>query len=556
MTLTSRRFRSIVYRLSLGVAFATISSVLGLAVAADTKGAQPKLEDAMQRIDQALNAHWAAVSLSPADAASAIEWQRRVTLDLIGRPPTAAEVKRFETAKNERTQPTTDRQAKLVDELLESAEFSLYFGSVLDEIIQGRQAGNETFVDYLRQSLIARKSWDRYFREIVGGEPDTGNAATAKAAALFYDKRVKEIDQLTVDTARSFFGVDISCARCHDHPLVSDWTQFHYYGLVAFLQRPAGKAKDQNKDATERDVVEVKFLARDGKERTAGMMFLSGKSQLSGSDKSASERTLSPRERLVAMAMEDRTFLSRSLVNRLWDYFHGRGLVEPVDQMHSGNPASIPAVLDLLADDFVANGYDLRRTIRLVVLNRAYRASSRWDRESAVPDPKQFAVMQLKPLTPRQLALSLLTTVGPELRDEFSKSDERLERVLGTEGIAKGRRWLEWEAQIQPLLSAFDPRTPGFQSSAREALFVSNGPLVRQWIGSGETRLAARAAQQTDDRRAVETVFRSLVQRSPTDDEWRLCQTQFAAAGERTRLELFEDLVWAITASVEFRFNH
>ncbi|MFO0819791.1 MAG: DUF1553 domain-containing protein [Pirellulales bacterium] len=555
------RLASLPYLALLAAACLTMS--LPQIKAADTPRTQgdKALAESLSQINDALADHWTSDSLQAAEPAAPTEWLRRVTLDLVGRPPTAAEVKRLESDKNGKTNPTEDRQATVIDSLLDSPEFALYFGTVLDELIQGRQAGSEQFVDYLRRSLVARRSWDHLFREIVGGQSEAKESSGGLAAALFYDKRSKDIDQLTVDTARAFFGVDISCARCHDHPLVSDWTQFHYYGLAAFLQRPASGGKGSEK-AGKDAIVEVKFVARDGKEQTATRMFLTGKKLDVSTEPAEKEPAPSSRERLVEMAIEDRAFLSRAFVNRLWEYFHGRGLVEPVDQMHSGNPASIPKVLDALADDFASSGYDVRRAIRLVVLNRAYRATSRWEGASPIPESRHFAVMRLKPLTPRQLALSLVVTVGAEATDEPLKTDERLERVLGTPGIARGRRWLEWESKTPSLVGMLDPRIAAFQSSAREALFVSNGEAIRQLIGAGENSLANRAAQRTDDQQAIELVFRTLLQRSPDDDELRTCKERWAASQSEsttsrpTRVQWLEELIWAVTASVEFRFNH
>lgn len=551
------------------VVLAVLSSAVGAAGIPATPGKAEEslakrpasLADALAQMDRSLVDHWSRESVQPAEAAPPVEWLRRVTLDLVGRPPTMSELKKFESDKNDKKTVAEDRQAVVVDSLLASPEFALYFGTVFDELIQGRQAGAEAFVDYLRRSLMEHKSWESLFREIVGGRTDSKESSAGQAAALFYDKRAKDIDQLTVDTARAFFGVDISCARCHDHPLVSDWTQFHYYGLAAFLQRPSSSGKDSSQ-AGKDQVVEVKFVARDGKEQTASRMFLTGRKLEIPADIAASGRTPSSRERLVEMALEERAFLSRAFVNRLWDYFHGRGLVEPVDQMHSGNPASIPETLDVLAADFAESGYDVRRAIRLVVLNRAYRATSQWQSGSTTPEARHFAVMRLKPLSPRQLALSLVSTVGGEVTDEPIKAEERLERVLGTPGIARGRRWLEWEGKIPALVALLDPRVAGFQSSAREALFVSNSETIRQLIGGGEASLASRAAQRSDDRQAVELVFRTLLQRSPDDDELRRCAEQLAAApagstgNGPSRTDIFEELVWAVTASVEFRFNH
>lgn len=548
---------------------ALLAAIIAPGVSADDEGQVTDLASSAAEVDRALHDHWRHSGVTPAPVAGNVVLLRRVTLDLVGRVPTASEVQRLDNDKNARTESTLDKHAAAVEGLLESPDFAFHFGTVLDELIQGRQAGNEAFVDYLRQSLAARKSWESLFREIVAGAAD---AETNKSAALFVDKRVKDVDQLTVDTARAFFGVDISCARCHDHPLVPDWTQFHYYGLTAFLQRP-GSDRGNSKE-TEAD---VKFLARDGQERTAAMMFLSGRKvepPPSDGGGAAVPRVPSRRLQLVESALSDRQFFSRSIVNRLWEHFLGRGLVDPVDQMHSGNPAAIPELLDMLARDLATHGYDLRRTVRLIVLSRAYRASSEVVGAESPPAPQHFAIMRLRPLSPRQLAMSLLVATGDERFDQPGPLEKRLERLLQTKGIGRVQRLLELEAALPPLVASLDPRTANFQSSAREALFVSNGEPVRKLLAPDGQNLAARLAQQTDDRKMIEQAYAALLQRKP--DEVEITQLQdyvkaglrheedpsgTAGAGARgnrqvRRPVVLAEMIWAIVASTEFRFNH
>lgn len=565
--------------------------------------AADELGNVVSRVDRLLEQHWAARGLTPARPATNAELARRLMLDLLGRVPTVRESEPLlkesdktaaAAAKGGPLDPVSDAHAGHVERLLRSAEFPLYFGTVLDEMVQGRMAGNESFVDYLRQSLATGKSWERVFREVLAGGAE---GESAKQAALFVDKRVKDIDQLTVDTARGFFGVDISCARCHDHPLVADWTQFHYYGLAAFLRAPGGN-KSKTDAAADSD---VKFLARNGQEQTARMMFLSGKpfEQWKTALPTPAEETArwSPRRRLVEMALDDRHFLSRSLVNRLWEQFMGRGLVEPVDQMHSSNPPSVPGVLELLAADLADHGYDPRRAIRVITLCRAYRAASQLEEPSTSPAPVpaaptapgpmapgpmapgptapgpmampptaqaaagDFAAMRLKPLSPRQYAVSLTLAAGDQAFDEPSASERRLGRILQVEGLTQAERTLEMETAFGPLLPRFDPRTADFQSSAREALFVSNSEAIQRLVAAEGKNLAARMAQTADDAAAVTMAFAALLQRPPTASERELFGKHLQGAAESAtsasaRSERCADVVWALATSAEFRFNH
>ncbi|MFO0867360.1 MAG: DUF1553 domain-containing protein [Pirellulales bacterium] len=538
-------------------------------------GLAGSLEESVGNIDRLLAEHWQRRGVVPAPVASDGELFRRTTLDLLGRLPTLAEVQAWEKEKGQAATATGDRHAAVVERWLASPEFSLQLAAVLDEFIQGRQAGLEPFVDYLRQAMLTGKSWDTLFRELLAGG---GESAAPPAAALFVDKRSKDLDQLTVDTARAFFGVDISCARCHDHPLVPDWTQRHYYGLAAFLQRPAGDGQKKKADAAGT----VTFLGRDGQQHVAAPMFLSG-SGVATPEEPGPKR----RRQLVELALAERQFLSRALVNRLWEYFLGRGFVEPVDQLHTGNPASIPELLDFLAQEVVDRQYDVRQLVRLVMLSRAYRASSQWESAAAVPDPGDFAVMRLRPLSPRQFGLSLLATTGETQWEETDPLDQRVERLFQANGASRVRQVLNWESSLPPLIKELDPRVAGFQSSAREALFVTNGEPLRRLLAPAGRNLAVRLSESDDARQATEQAYRVLLQRSPDDEErsrcieflqsWNTSASRDASASAATDPPIRDaaqsgeatsatrsrppaaacaELIWIIVSSAEFRFNH
>jgi hypothetical protein len=459
-------------------------------------------------IDQLLGEQWKRHGVKPAAAAGDTTLLRRLSLDLIGRVPTIKEL--------DGNAPYDDR----VRQLLDSPEFTWYFANVLDEIIQGKLTGDGNFVGYLRQALKENKSWDAIFRDVMVGPWDT---AERKPAIGFLDKRTKDIDVLTVDTTRAFFGVDISCARCHDHPLVKDWKRDHYYGMAAFLVRTSG-----GKGAiSEKKEGEAKFAGRDGKEKTAPMMFLTGRTlEPEASAKAKTTR----RDQLVKTALDEKKFFSRSFVNRLWEYFFGQGLVNPVDQMHSGNPASVPPLLDQLADDFASSGYDIKKLVSAIVLSKAYRQSSRF--AGTLPDPGHFAVARLRPLSPRQFARSLLVVLGDGTVDHAALDKQA--------------------ADLMPLL---DPRTVDFQSSAREALFVSNADAMRKLVMGGEKSTVERLSAIANDGELVKTAIRTIHGRDATATEISELESWLKRYAGKRR-EACEDLVWALAMSAEFRFNH
>lgn len=512
---------------------------------ADQKAVPP--EQVAAKIDGFLESHWSAKKIQPAKRADDATFLRRVTLDLTGRIPTTGDLDQFLADQSD------DKRHQLIERLTGGPEFPLHLGNVLDRMIQTRYAGNADFVDYLRRSIRDEKSWDIVFRELMLGPWDTDQL---KPANRFLDKRAKTTDVLAVDAARVFFGVDISCAKCHDHPLVDDWTQDHFYGMVAFFNRTTGGRGKVG----EKKEGEVTFLGPDGQEKIAKLMFLSGQviEEPSSATAKSSEKEqprFSRREQLVKTALEEKVFFSRAIVNRMWEYFLGRGLVDPVDQMHSGNESAVPGLLEWLADDFASSGYDLRRLIEAIANSRAYQLSSRWERDTAVPDASLFAVAKLRPLSQRQLAFSLLVATGNVDLGEPSAVQRRAERYSGVTGLRRIEQYLTIEEQAAGLTGSFDERHPEFQSSVAEALFMSNNPASQKIVKVNGNNLASQLAATADDRELVTKAVRTSLSRRPREDELNRLTKWFARQGA-DRVEASEQLIWALVTSAEFRFNH
>jgi len=169
--------------------------------------------------------------------------------------------------------------------------------------------------------------------------------------------------------------------------------------------------------------------------------------------------------------------------------------------------------------------------------------------------------MRLKPLSPRQYAVSLTLGAGDQAFDEPTANGRRLGRILQVEGLTQAERILEMETSIGPLLPRLDPRTADFQSSAREALFVSNSDAIQRLVAAEGKNLAARMAQSADDAAAVTMAFAALLQRPPTASEREQFGKHLRGAAESAtsasaRGERCADVVWALATSAEFRFNH
>ena len=478
---------------------------------------------------------------SEADEATIL---RRLSLDLVGRIPTPFEARAYlESAAN-------DKKSLLVDRLMASPGFVRREADALDAMLMSGVQGS--LRPYLAKAMAANRSWDQMFREILSGDEGQPDR---EGSAAFLKSRTKDLDRLTSDVSSVFFGVNVSCAKCHDHPRVPDWKQDHYFGLKSFLNRTF----ENGNFIGERDYGLVKFLTTEGKEKKAAFMFLTGKTveilndEPSNDAKKHEKRLLdeaktkklpppapktSARNRLAEIALEpgERDFFAKSIVNRVWNQLFGRGLVMPLDQMHSANPASHPELLDWLAKDTIGHGYDLRRLIRGLALSRAYSRTSRWESGDA-PEPKLFAFAAVRPLAPNQLATSMwVATADPETLQDDKKLDS----------LASHARELS-RAIARP--------GEDYQIGATEALFMSNGDRLKDLFSGDGNRLVGRLVKIADRRERVEAAVRSVLSR-PADDEELGVLSEFLAAREDRPAEGCRQLVWALLTDSEFRFNY
>jgi hypothetical protein len=506
-------------------------------------------------IDQQIDAAISEAGVTPADQADDATVIRRLTLDLVGRIPTSGEVDAY-TKSTE-----SDKRTKLVDRLIASPGFARHQAAQFDVMVNPdtNMRGNGAFREYLVASLKENKPWDKLFREVL--LPNEGDAKL-KGAADFLRNRIADTDKLTNDVSVAFFGVNVSCAQCHNHPLVMSWTQDHFYGMKMFLARTF----DNGGFLGERGYGTIKYKPAKGPERTAKMMFLTGaavedsglkeptaeemKKEKESLDKAKAAKTPPPapkysaRGKLVEVALQEAnaTFFARNIVNRMWHRFFGSGLVNPLDQMHSENPPSHPELLSWLARDLAGHDYDLKRLIRGLVLSKAYSRGSRYDSDQ--PDPKLFAVARLKPMTPLQLTTSLKIAATDPATFEGKKTEEFEKAIEQIENAGRGFAGLI----AQP--------TDNFQIGVGEALLFSNGNRVlTEMLTDGGGTILGKLKTIKDPKEAVEVLIKTAYGRAATAEESKALVAYIQKRAGR-EAEAYKQVLWALVTAPEFRFSY
>jgi len=477
---------------------------------------------------------------------------RRVTLDLIGRVPTPGEIQAYVDSRD------VKKREQLVDQLLDSPEFVDHQVNEFDWMIM---QGSGSLREYLTLAFREKRSWDRMFRDLLLSD---AKAEESKQAVDFIKTRTRDLDRMTNDVSSVFFGVNISCAQCHDHPLAPDWKQDHFYGLKSFLSR----TYENGGFVGERDYGLVTYLTPKGEQRQAKLMYLTGKlidePQASEPDNQAKKKeqellksladkkqappkpSFSRRAKLVetALASDQRSFFARSIVNRVWYRLIGHGLVMPIDQMHSGNPPTHPELLAWLARDLADHDFDLRRLIRGVVLSQTYSRSSFWD-SGRRPDGSLFAVAQVRPLTPHQFGASLkIVTADPESWKQAKTPEEASRRAASLASSGRG-----WANQFQPV-------TDNFQVGVGESLmFANDAKVVSEFLADGNDRLVGRMKQLAENDEQVDCAVKAVLGRDAAKEEQQALVAYLSKRQDRSVVAL-QQVVWSLLASSEFRFNY
>lgn len=525
----------------------SVLCVLIVGVAAGTAAAEP-----LRRvIDARVRAAWDREKVTPARPASDAEFLRRVSLDLVGEVPTYAETIAFLDS----TDPA--KRDKLIDRLLADPRYARHQADEWDMILFGRNPpGFETdrrdgFRAWLRSRFEQNVPYDAWARELLRAEGDS-----AGGPALYFAQYRNQPEDATEAVTQQFLGVQLQCARCHNHPY-EPWKQREFFGMAAFLARlevvTVGKKDNRNVYAIgEKNTGEVKFTgpARSAKPGDKGepvkpKFLLGPELDEPPVPKDFKETRFAPNQpppkpkfsRKDALAdwitKVDNPFFARAIANRLWAQYMGRGLVHPVDNLSPSNTPSHPELLDTQAKELVAHKFDLKWFIKELVSSQTYQLSGIGGGEAM---PQWYPHARSRPLSAEELIDSWRQVTGyaawekttePKDSGRFRPLGEYVLRYFGTPNTGTG----------------------DFQGGLHEHLYLNNGPLT-QMIGVRGGLAESVGDEKKPVAERVERLFLTALNRRPAPEEAKKFAAFLTEKGSPT------DAVWALITSSEFRFNH
>jgi hypothetical protein len=531
-----------------------------------------------------------------------VEYVRRLYFDLVGRPPTPAQVRSF---LNDRSK---EKRAVLIDSLLGSSECSHNWAKYWRDVVKfhstsenPNQVRFDMLEDWLAKQLRANKPWD----EIVTGMITATGQNDENGAVAFPLAYQAQPVEMAGEVSRIFMGVQIQCAQCHDHK-TDAWKQRQFHEFAAFFAgtRPKNVVKAAPGQLPVFAVVlqGPKRYSMPDKDNPQKQIPIAPRFFLSSS-KSKPEpvvpEALAVAERRALAASyvtgQDNPWFARAYINRIWYTLMGEAFYEPIDDIGPERTPKAVEVLDPLADQWQKGGYDIRWLFRTILNTEAYqrrirstatdagktpfasscpsrlRADQVYDalvQALALPTDENGKPVQPakpginnpaqgKPAQNLQASLSLgdpkRTPGQPQTKGGAKKAAEAvgLASQLGKKAAAIAR--LGQTRILFDRLFGIDPSVANEDvlGTIPQALFLMNSRLINDRTQAKPgTVLGEIMNTAPNERAALGALYLRVLSRQPTTHEVEVCGRYLNAVGDRR--EAFEDIYWSLINTTEF----
>jgi hypothetical protein len=479
-----------------------------------------------------------ALGLPPSQACDDATFLRRVCIDLAGRLPSLEESEAFLADQS------SNKREALVDRLLEGTDYADYFANKWNAILRNkRKQENDkpstfTFHDWIRNSLNENKPYDQFVREIL-----TATGEPGKSAPVAWYREVKDQSAQVEDTAQLFLGLRIQCARCHHHPF-EKWSQQDYYGFAAFFAqvgRKKGYQQGEDRIFHKRGIAAAKNPKTGQDVKPTGL----------GSETLNIPPDEDPRQSLANwMADKNNPFFAKSLVNRYWKHFFGRGLVDPEDDMRVTNPASNQELLEGLAKNFVDSGFNLKQLCKTICTSSTYQLSAepnQWNQDDKQNYSRYY---------PKRLNAEVLL----DAIDQVTGTQTNFGAIpMGTRAVQlpdNGFNSYFLTVFGRPEASSACECERSSEANLAQSLHLLNSSEITGKLtsGSGKAALLGNDKARAHDAK-VRELYLLAFSRPPSAEEMGIALAHIQKNQEDPK-RAYEDIVWALINTKEFLFNH
>ncbi|VTS08790.1 DUF1553 domain-containing protein [Tuwongella immobilis] len=502
-------------------------------------------------VDTHTQTKWRELGLVPSDLCSDEQFIRRVTLDLTGTLPTPQQIRDFVA------DAAADKRSKLVDRLLETPEYSFYFANKWADILRvkrrqqpDRAFGTFAFHGWIRDAIARDVPYDQFARSILSAVGDE-----SKYPPAVWYKEIQTAEQFVDDLSQVFLGQRLACANCHHHPY-EKWSQDDYWGLAAFYGRLGRKTvtlpgvTPQN----QRNQRQLLFVRSNGTVTNKRTGKAAAFKPLDGDELTIAEDT-DPRLALADWMVDAKNpFFAKTVANRYWAHFLGRGIVDPLDDMRITNPPSNPELLDALAADLVKNRYSLKSLIRTIVNSRTYQLSS---------TPNDFNARDKQAYSryyPKRLSAEVLFDAVCQVTDSPSNfsglPNDRFapNRAIMLPDESFTSYFLDVFGRPQRISACECERVN--EANLAQSLHLLNSDEVQSKLSRGDGRAdrLAKDKSKSDDEK-IDELFLWVVGHKPSAKQKQMA-LEHLQQNPKDPKQAYENMIWALINSKAFLFNY
>jgi hypothetical protein len=492
-------------------------------------------------VDRLIDAKLERLRIQPSPAVDDATFLRRASEDLTGLAPTPQEIRAF------LADPSRNKRARMIDTLMSRPAFVDHWTLKWSDLLQVNRKylgdkGAWEFRLWVRDSIAHNKPYDQFVRELL-----TSRGSSDENPAANYFRVTREAKPTMEKTTQVFLGVRMVCTQCHDHPF-ERWTQNQYYEMTSFFStvglRP-GFESGEEIVFDKRDDYDVRHPKDD---RVMKPKFLVAATTASLAPTPLPDGTNRRQALADWITSKDNPFFAKAMANRMWSYFLGKGIIDPVDDIRASNPPVNEALLDALTKDFKDHNYDLRRLISTIVNSRTYQAGIETNEWNAT-DNVNFSHAVPRRLNAEQLMDALTQATGvrpnfPEMPPDTT-AEEFPDPHVGKDGFLDlfGRPQRESACECERKTDLSLP----------QALNLINGKTISDAVADPSGRLAKELVAGTSDRALIEDMYLTTLSRMPTSSELDKGLTYLRRDDRRAARA--QDLLWALVNSKAFLYN-